>query len=97
MNWIPDNWPQRFPGDRNIGGYDGDWWRWWMTRGEQRVFTVVKAPERVLKRTGLLSERTERAVATKGFSEVERYLRDDVPPRVIQLNTGRDPVVIHQR
>ena len=44
-----------------------------------------------------MSERTQRAVATNGFSEVERYLRDEVPPRVIELNTGRDPVVIHQR
>jgi hypothetical protein len=37
----------------------------------------------VLGRAGKLSDRTRRAVATQGFSEVERYLREPLPPRVI--------------
>jgi hypothetical protein len=84
--WTTDGAPEHFPdGD---GGYDGDWWKWWLVRDDARTFIVVKAPRHVVMGAGDLSDRTARAAATNGLSEVERHLGDDVPPRVIELRTG---------
>jgi hypothetical protein len=86
--WTINDEPEHYPDGQGTGGYDGDWWKWWLHRGDDRTFTVVKASRHVLMRAGLLSERTRLAAETRGRSEVERHLADGVPPRVIELSTG---------
>jgi hypothetical protein len=81
--WTINDEPEHYPDGQGTGGYDGDWWKWWLHRGDDRIFTVVKASRHVLMRAGLLSERTRLAAETRGRSEVERHLADGVPPRVI--------------
>lgn len=92
--WTVDEHPEHFAAGHGTGGYDGDWFRWQLADGRQQTFTVVKAPRHVLMRAGDLTARTVRAAQTCGRSEIERYMADDVPPRVIELRTGgREPLV----
>lgn len=92
--WTIDGEPEHFPDGRGTGGYDGDWWKWWLRSGETRVFTVVKSSRHVLMRAGPLTDRTRVAAETRGRSEVERHLLDDLPPRGIELRTGgREPLL----
>jgi hypothetical protein len=95
--WILDGNPEHFSDGHGTAGYDGDWWKWCLRRGEDRTFTVVKAPTHVLARAGSLTERTRIAAQTLGRSEVERHLADGIPPRVVELRAdGREPEVSHR-
>lgn len=95
--WMIDGEPEHFPDGQGIGGYDGDWWKWWLRRGEDRTFTVVKASTHALLGSGMLTERTRAAAETRGRSEVERHLTDDIPPRAIELYAnGREPGITHR-
>ncbi len=76
------------------GGYDGTWHRWNLVREDERLFTVVKVDRHAEMFAGdKMTRRSVAAVKTNGRSEVERHLGADVPPRVIEVGTVRDPVV----
>jgi hypothetical protein len=96
--WTIDGEPEHFSNGQGTGGYDGDWWKWWLRRGEDRTFMVVKASSHVVLQAGVLTERTRTALETRGRSEVERHLVQHVLPRVVELSAnGREPEVTHRR
>lgn len=78
------------------GGYDGEWWKWWLCRGDDRTSTLVKVGCHVLLDANVCFEETREAGRTRGRSEVERYLADDIPPREIELFTNSRPRVTHR-
>ena len=86
--WTIDWEPAHFVDGAGTDGYDGDWCKWRLRRGDTHTFTVLKAPHHVLMSSGGLSERTAEAARTRGRSEVERHLGTARPPRVIELFTG---------
>jgi hypothetical protein len=92
--WTIDGEPEAFLDGHGTSGYDGDWYRWHLRAGDQRLFTVVKIPRHVAVAAGDLTERTAAAAASDGRTEVERHLGDAVPPRSVELRTGsREPLI----
>lgn len=79
-------------------GYDGTWYRWNLARDDKRSFTVVKIVRHAEMGAGdKMTARSIAAVETHGRSEVERHLAADVPPRVIEVGTMRDPVITERK
>ncbi len=89
--WTIDGEPEYFADGQGIGGYDGDCWKWWLCRGEDRTFIFVQASSHVLLDADVRFEETRVAASSRGRSEVERYLADDIPPRVIELISNSRP------
>lgn len=82
------------PLDHAEPGYDGRGWLWEIRQGDEyrRVFVQISGSALASSR-GLAGE-TERAIATRGASEVEKVLAEDDPPRMIGCSTlGCGPMV----
>ena len=81
------------PVDHAEPGVDARGWLWELRRGAdmRRIFVEVSGTAFAVSR-GLAAD-TERAIATRGGSEVDKAARTEDPPRRIRCSTlGCDPV-----
>src|SRR5690242_8498086 len=84
----PQVWDGTYP-----GGYDGIVLKYPLADGTRESFTVVMISRHADMKANVdpMSARAERAVDTQGRSEVERYLGERSPARIIEVTTQGDP------
>jgi hypothetical protein len=75
------------------GGYDGIVFKYPLTDGTRQSFTVVMISRHANMKANVdpMSPRAERAVDTQGRSEVQRYLGEPFPARIIEVITQGNP------
>jgi hypothetical protein len=82
------------------GGFDGVQYKWPLARaGDRSTFTLVQIGFHASIRASLdpLTARTLAAVDSRGRSEIERHLAEEHPPRVIEVGTSGDPLIVAGR